>query len=154
MYVEGSAVTSGSSALLSLVHLSCALVGLVQFLRCVLFCWAAFLSISLLISPIFFFSLSPTLLDPCATALVGQGSSEWTHFLAFMEWADDSGSRPAAWSYVTVVVGLLHGATFLSNLTLVLFLCFIRHQQLEKTLIKSLLLKKKYRTLVVGTDTY
>ena len=26
----------------------------------------------------------------------------WTHFLAFMEWADDIGSRPAAWSYVPV----------------------------------------------------
>ena len=26
----------------------------------------------------------------------------WTHFLAFMEWADDIGSRPAAWSCVPV----------------------------------------------------
>ena len=26
----------------------------------------------------------------------------WTHFLAFMEWADDIGSGPAAWSYVPV----------------------------------------------------
>ena len=26
----------------------------------------------------------------------------WTHFLAFMEWADGIGSGPAAWSYVPV----------------------------------------------------
>ena len=26
----------------------------------------------------------------------------WTHFLAFMEWADDIGSGLAAWSYVPV----------------------------------------------------
>ena len=26
----------------------------------------------------------------------------WTHFLAFMEWVGDGGSRPAAWSYVPV----------------------------------------------------
>ena len=26
----------------------------------------------------------------------------WTHFLAFMEWADDGGNRPAAWSYVLI----------------------------------------------------
>ena len=49
-----------------------------------------------------FFFLSPTLLDPCATALDGQGFCAWTHFLAFMEWADGIGSKPAAWSYVPV----------------------------------------------------
>ena len=30
------------------------------------------------------------------------GFCAWTHFLAFMEWADDIGNRPAAWSYVPV----------------------------------------------------
>ena len=30
------------------------------------------------------------------------GFCAWTHFLAFMEWADDGGNRPAAWSYVPV----------------------------------------------------
>ena len=48
----------------------------------------------------------------------------WTHFLAFMEWADDIGS------------GLLHGAALLSNLPLVLFVSFIGPQQLERTPIK------------------
>ena len=33
-----------------------------------------------------------------------------------------------SWSgLMTLVVGLLHGATFLSNLTFVLFVSFIRH---------------------------
>ena len=40
-------------------------------------------------------------------------SRVFAHFLASMEWADDIGSR------------LLHGATFLSNLLLVLFVCFV-----------------------------
>ena len=34
---------------------------------------------------------------------------------------------------MTLVVGLLHGAAFLSNLPLVLFLSFIGPQQLERT---------------------
>ena len=37
---------------------------------------------------------------------------------------------------MTVVIGLLHGATFLSNLPLVLFVSFIGPWQLERTLIK------------------
>ena len=37
---------------------------------------------------------------------------------------------------MTVVIGLLHGATFLSNLTLVLFVSFIGPWQLERTPIK------------------
>ena len=32
--------------------------------------------------------------------LKGVGFCAWTHFLAFMEWADDIGSQHAAWSYV------------------------------------------------------
>ena len=45
---------------------------------------------------------------------------------------------------MTVVVDLLHGATFLSGLPLVLFLSFIRPWQLERTLIKSLIKKISY----------
>ena len=52
--------------------------------------------------PLSFSSLPPTLLDSCANAWLGQGFCAWTHFLAFMEWADDIGSGPAAWSYVPV----------------------------------------------------
>ena len=37
---------------------------------------------------------------------------------------------------MTVVIGLLHGATFLSNLPLVLFVSFIGPWQLERTPIK------------------
>ena len=40
---------------------------------------------------------------------------------------------------MTVVIGLLHGATFLSGLPLVLLVSFMRPSQLERTLIKSLL---------------
>ena len=29
--------------------------------------------------------------------LTGWGFCAWTHFLAFMEWADDTGSGPVAW---------------------------------------------------------
>ena len=66
-----------------------------------LFCWAAFLSISLLAS-VFPVSLPPTLLDSCANAWMGKGFCSWTHFLAFMEWANAFFSRPVAWSYVPV----------------------------------------------------
>ena len=38
---------------------------------------------------------------------------------------------------MTLVVGLLHGATFLSNHPLVLFVSFIGPQQLGRTPIKS-----------------
>ena len=37
---------------------------------------------------------------------------------------------------MTVVIGLLHGVTFLSNLPLVLFVSFIGPWQLERTPIK------------------
>ena len=40
---------------------------------------------------------------------------------------------------MTLVVGLLHGATFLSNLPLVLFVSFIGPWQLERTPIKPVL---------------
>ena len=42
---------------------------------------------------------------------------------------------------MTVVIGLLQGATFLSGLPLVIFVSFIRPWQLERTHIKSLLKK-------------
>ena len=81
-----------------------------------LFCWAAFLSISLLASvfpvslPLFFlflsfsssslFPLPPTLLDSCANAWLGQGFCAWTHFLAFMD-----------------TLSCIHGHTFLHSWT-------------------------------------
>ena len=101
-----------------------------------LFCWAAFLSISLLASvfsvslPLFFLFLRPCLIharmpdwgrafvhghtflhswthflafmDTLSCIHGHTFLHSWTHFLAFMEWADDIGSRPAAWSYVPV----------------------------------------------------
>ena len=54
----------------------------------------------------------------CLTGVGHTFLHSWTHFLAFMEWADDGGS------------GLLHGAALLSNLPLVLFVFFIGPQQL------------------------
>ena len=79
-----------------------------------LFCWAVCLSISLLASvfpvslPLFFLFLRPCLIHarmPDWGRAFVHGHTflhSWTHFLAFMEWADDGGSRPAAWSYVPV----------------------------------------------------
>ena len=67
----------------------------------------------------------------------------WTHFLAFMDTLSCIRGHTFLHSWsgpMTVVVGLLHGAAFLSNLPLVLFVSFIRPQQLERTLIKSLLI--------------
>ena len=63
--------------------------------------------------PLSFLSLFFLFLRPCLihARMPGWGRSfvhghtflhSWTHFLAFMEWADDIGSRPAAWSYVPV----------------------------------------------------
>ena len=98
-----------------------------------LFCWAAFLSISLLASvfpvslPLFFLFFRPCLVH----ARLPERGRAFVHGHTFLH----SWSGP-----MTVVVGLLHGATFLSNLTLVLFVSFIRPKQLEKTLIKSLLI--------------
>ena len=55
-----------------------------------------------------------------------------------------------SWSgMMTVVIGLLHGATFLSGLTLVLFVSFIRPWQLERILNKSLLIIIKLMTSVM-----
>ena len=100
-----------------------------------LFCWAAFLSISLLASvfpvslPLFFLFLRPCLIHarmPDWGRAFVHGHTflhSWTHFLAFMEWADDGGSRPAAWSYVPVQSS-------------------------------SCSLRVFYRTLAVGKDTY
>ena len=76
-----------------------------------LFCWAVYLSISLLAS-VFPVSLPPTLLDSCANAWLG---SVFVHGHTFLH----SWSGP-----MTLIVGLLHGATFLSNLTLLLFMSF------------------------------
>ena len=63
-----------------------------------LFCLTAFLSISLLAS-VFSASL---LLFFLASFMRESLSWAWTHFLAFMEWANNIDSRPAAWSYVPV----------------------------------------------------
>ena len=77
------------------------------------FCFA-FLSISLLASvfpvslPLFFLFLRPCLsharMPDWGRAFVHGHTflHSWTHFLAFMEWADDIGSRPAAWSHAPV----------------------------------------------------
>ena len=100
-----------------------------QFLRCVLFCWAAFLSISLLASvfpvslPLFFLFLRPCLIH----ARQPEGGRAFVHGHTFLH----SWSGP-----MTLVAGLLHGATFLSNLPLVLFVSFIGPWQLERTPIK------------------
>ena len=82
-----------------------------------LFCWAAFLSISLLAS-VFPVSLPPffLFLRPC---LIHVWMPEWgrafVHGHTFLH----------SWSgSMMVVVGLLQGATFLSNLPLVLFVSF------------------------------
>ena len=52
----------------------------------------------------------------------------WTHFLAFMDTLSCIHGHTFLHSWsgpMTLVVGLLHGATFLSNLPLVLFVSFI-----------------------------
>ena len=98
------------------------------------FCWAAFLSIILLgsclscLSSSFFLFLRPCLIH----ARMPERGRAFVHGHTFLH----SWSGP-----MTLVVGLLRGATFLSNLPLVLFAYFIRLQQLERTLIKSLLKK-------------
>ena len=74
-----------------------------------LFCWAAFLSISLLASvfpvslPLFFLFFRPCLIH----ARMPERGRAFVHGHTFLH----SWSGP-----MTVVVGLLHGATFLSNL--------------------------------------
>ena len=84
-----------------------------------LFCWAAFFSISLLASvfpvslPLFFLFFRPCLIH----ARLPEWGRAFVHGHTFLH----SRSGP-----MTVVIGLLHGATFLSNLTLVLFVSFIR----------------------------
>ena len=108
---------------------------LFSFLRCVLFCWATFLSISLLAPvfpvslPLFFLFFRPCLIH----ARLPQGGRAFVHGHTFLH----SWSGP-----MTVVIGLLHGATFLSGLPLFFFVSFIRPWQLERTLIKSLLINK------------
>ena len=66
-----------------------------------LFCWAAFFSFDQ--PPASVFSVSLPLfflfLWPCLT---GWDFFAWIHFLAFMECANDSGSRPATYSYSPV----------------------------------------------------
>ena len=127
-----------------------------------LFCWAAFLSISLLASvfpvslPLFFLFLRPCLIHarmPDWGRAFVHGHTflhSWTHFLAFMDtlscihghtflhsWTHFLAFMDTlscihghtflhSWSGpMTLVVGLLHGAPFLSNLPLVLFVSFI-----------------------------
>ena len=83
-----------------------------------LFCWAAFLSISLLASvfpvslPLFFLFFRPCLIH----ARLPEGGRAFVHGLTFLH----SWCGP-----MTVVIGLLHGATFLSGFPLVLFVSFI-----------------------------
>ena len=86
-----------------------------------LFCWAAFLSISLL--PLSFISIVFLLFRPCLIhARMPDRGRAFVHGHTFLH----------SWSgLVTLVVGLLHGATFLSNLPLVF-----------------------YKTLVVRKNTY
>ena len=94
-----------------------------------LFCWAAFLSVSLLASvfpvslPLFFLFLRPCLIH----ARMPDWGRAFVHGHTFLH----SWSGP-----MTLVVGLLHGAPFLSNLPLVFFVSFIGPQQLERTPIK------------------
>ena len=94
---------------------------------------ACALSISLLASvfpvslPLFFLFFRSCLIH----ARMPEGGRAFVHGHTFLH----SWSGP-----MTVVVGLLHGATFLSGLPLVLFVSFIRLWQLERTLIKSLLI--------------
>ena len=115
----------------SLLTLACAWVGRPCFSSSdvFLFCWAAFLSISLLASvfpvslPLFFLFFRPCLIH----ARLPEGGRAFVHGHTFLH----SWSGP-----MTVVIGLLHGATFLSNLPLVLFVSFIGPWQLEKTPIK------------------
>ena len=80
-----------------------------------LFCWAAFLSISLL--PLFFLSLFLffLFLRPC---LIHARMPDWGRAFVHGHTFLHSWSGP-------MVVGLLHGATFLSNPILVLFVSFI-----------------------------
>ena len=55
---------------------------------------------------------------------------------------------------MTLVVGLLHGATVLPNLPLVLFVSFIGPQQLERTPVKPLSIKKKsFQTILFNSST-
>ena len=77
------------------------------------FCWAAFLFISLLASvfpvslPLFFLFLRPCLIH----AQIPDWGRAFVHGHTFLH----------SWSWpMTLVVGLLHGAAFLSNLPLVL----------------------------------
>ena len=84
----------------------------------VLFCWAAFLSISLLTSvfpvslPLFFLFLR--------YCLIHVRMPDWGRAFVHRHTFLHSWSGP-----MTLVIGLLHGATFLSNLPLVLFMSFI-----------------------------
>ena len=81
--------------------LSCACKPCFSYSCRFLFYWAAFLSISLghfcLSSCLFFFFLGPCLFH-AQMPVWGRAFCEWRHFFAFMEWADDIGSWPAALS--------------------------------------------------------
>ena len=63
-------------------------------------CFVNFSCASFLSRFLSFSSSSDLFLRPCFLRHTFLHS--WTHFLAFMEWADDIGSWPAAWSYVPV----------------------------------------------------
>ena len=85
---------------------------------CFLFCWAAFLFISPLASvfpisiPLFFLFLRPCLIH----TRIPEWGRAFVHGHSFLH----------SWSgFMTLVINLFHGATFLSNLPLVLFVSFI-----------------------------
>ena len=104
----------------SLLTSACAFVGLVLVPQ-MCFCFVGLPFFPSASWPLSFlsslFRLLPTLLDSCANAWEGKGFWPFVHGHTFLH----------SWSgLMTVVVGLLHGATFLSNLSLVLFVSFIR----------------------------
>ena len=87
------------------VNLNCAQVGLFLVPH-IGFCFVGLPFFPSASWPLSFLSLFFLFLRPCFIHTrmpeMGRVFFAWTHFLAFMEWADDIGSRPAAWSYVPV----------------------------------------------------
>ena len=78
-----------------------------------LFCWAAFLFISLLASLSLSFSFSSVL------AWFMRELGLWTDCLAFMDGANEIDSRPAAWSYIPVQSYSCSLRVFYMSMTLV-----------------------------------
>ena len=111
----------------SFVNMSCADRPCFSSSDMFFFCWTAFLSLSVLASvslPLFFLFLLPCLIH----AQMPDWGRAFVHEHTFLH----------SWRWpTTFVVGLLHGTTFLSNLTLVLFVYFIGRLLLVKAHIKS-----------------